>query len=159
MARRAFWGVLVMVLLSLTGCDAEHVVYSSFKQLPEDGWQRKMALHYTCETTDSVQRADVTVSVRHDASYAYRTLELVVDMISETGKVERRNVSIPVTDEYGNWTGSGFGALYHTEAKVARDISPEASLKVVVWQAMCEGDTLKGISEIGVKITESGREK
>gem|GEM_PF-521692 len=146
---------VLLLVLSLCGCSDEKVLYSNFKTLPEEGWWAKLALHYDCERTDSAGLEDVTVSVRHDVSYAYRTLELVADLIGESGSVVRRRVSIPVTDEYGNWAGSGFGSLFQCDAVVMRGVEASAVSKVVLWQVMPGSGRLKGLTEVGVKITET----
>ena len=55
-----------------------------------------------------------------------------------------------LADEYGNWRGGGFGALYQDTLRIADVIDPGDAHSVVIWQAMAGCDTLRGIIDAGL---------
>ena len=90
------------------------------------------------------------MALRHDNSYRYRNISLVVDLIADDSVVTRRKVNMALADEFGNWTGGGFGALYQDTVTIADVIDPGDARRVVVWQSMTGCDTLRGLVDLGL---------
>lgn len=93
---------------------------------------------------------DIEIAVRHTNRYRYSSVNLVVDIVDSAYKVNRRVVTIPVADEYGNWKGSGFGAMYQDKAAVAAGVKLDAVRSIVVWQAMKGCDRITDINNVGI---------
>ena len=55
-----------------------------------------------------------------------------------------------LADQYGNWTGGGFGALYQDKVDLLHGIAPDGARAVVVWQTMQGCDTLTGLVNVGL---------
>lgn len=143
--------VIAAAMLVMGACDRKPVMaHSAFVHLPNDGWQRTMPLSFSPEYDDSAARYDVTLAVRHNNSYRYSNLSLVVDVIAADSAVSRKQVNMVLADGYGNWTGGGFGTLYQVTEPVALGISPNQAHSVVVWQAMNDCDTLRGLADVGI---------
>ena len=143
--------VIAAAMLVMGSCDHKPVMaHSAFTHLPNGGWQRTMPLSFRPEYDDSAARYDVTLAVRHDNSYRFRNLSLVVDIFAEDSTVNRQTVDMALADEYGNWTGGGFGALYQDQMTIARAASPADAHSVVIWQAMPGCDTLQGLVNVGI---------
>ena len=143
--------VIAAAMLVMGSCDRKPVMaHSAFVHLPNGGWQRTMPLSFRPEYDDSAARYDVTLAVRHDNSYRYSNLSLVVDVIAADSTVSRKRVNMALADGYGNWTGGGFGTLYQVTEPVALGISPVDARSVVVWQAMNGCDTLRGLADVGI---------
>ncbi len=139
--------------LILVGCQRKPVMaHAKFMHLPLNGWQRHLSLTFKPQYDDSAATYDLTLAVRHDVSYAYRDLSLVVDVIGAHAAIDRKAITMPLADEYGNWTGGGFGALYQGTVTIASGIHPDEAQSVVVWQAMASCDTLHGVLDVGVVV-------
>lgn len=110
-------------------------------------------ISFTTEYGDSSVSYDITFSVRHSSSYPYGNLNLVLDFISEKGKVDRKILNFAISDEYGNFKGGGFGDYYQRSQLVVSDIRPADVKKVVVWPAMKSCKNLIGIHNLGITIT------
>ena len=82
-------------------------------------------------------------------------LSLVVDLIDSVKNVARNKIDFELSDGYGNWKGSGFGAIYQSSVVVAQGVSPSQVGSVVVWQAMNNCDVVKNITDIGIIVTPS----
>lgn len=143
--------IAAVVLLIATACQHRPVLpHADFKHLPLSGWQRTLPLKFAPEYDDSTRRYEISLAVRHDNAYPYRNLSLVVDIISADSTVNRRTVDFAVADEYGNWTGGGFGTLYQDQVMLARDVAPADASSIIVWQAMEGCDTLQGLVNMGI---------
>lgn len=145
---------IVAALLFLPACQRQPVLpHARFVHLPQSGWQRTLPVTFAPQYDDSTLNYDITLAVRHGNSYAYSNLSLVVDVIAADSTVDRHSVDMALADEYGNWTGGGFGALYQTTVPVVTGVSPSQARNVVVWQAMADCDTLAGVVNLGIITT------
>ena len=143
--------LIVAALLMMPACERRPAMaHAKFIHLPAVGWQRTLPLTFVPEYDDSAAVYGLELAVRHDISYPYRNLSVVVDIIAEDSTVNRRTLDLSLSDEYGNWTGGGFGSLYQNQVTLLTDVKPEQSSTVIVWQAMC--DTLSGLDDVGVII-------
>ena len=114
-----------------------------------------MPIRFLPEYADSSLNYDIKLAIRHNTSYQYGNLSLVVDLIDSTRIVHRNNVDFEVSDGYGNWQGSGFGALYQLSVVIAQDIKPSDVSSIVIWQAMMNCNNVKNVTDIGIIVTPS----
>ena len=114
-----------------------------------------MSISFFPEYADSTITYDVELALRHNNSYQYSNLNLVVDLIDSVKNVNRSNIDFVLSDGYGNWLGSGFGAIYQSSVVIAQGVRPSQVSNIVVWQAMnnCEGG--KNVIDLGVIVTPS----
>lgn len=143
--------IIAAAMLMLASCQRKPVMaHSSFVHLPLNGWLRSAPLRFQPEYDDSALTYSLTLAVRHDISYPYRNLSLVVDIIDDDSVVTRKTVNLILADQYGNWTGGGFGSLYQDTVVVAGVIDPSDASSLVVWQAVQDCDTLRGLVDLGL---------
>lgn len=143
--------LIAAAMLMMPSCQRKPVMaHSRFVNLPANGWQRNMPLVFEPVYDDSSRTYQLTLAVRHDNTYSHANLSLVVDMIAVDSVVNRQKVNIVLADEYGNWTGAGFGVLYQDKVRIASVIDPGDARSVVVWQAMDSCDVLQGLVNVGV---------
>lgn len=138
------------LLLHLVSCSPSDASYGQFKQLPAQGWASNTPLYFTPQYGDSTCTYEVKLSIRHDNSYPYRNLQLVVDLIAPDKTVKRQRVNMEVADCYGNWTGSGFGAVYQCSVVLEKEILPKDLRQIVVWQVMDSKQAIVHISDVGI---------
>lgn len=151
----AFVVILVCALSLLDACSFNQASMSHFKELPSAGWSKQMPIRLVPEYADSTLNYDIKLAIRHNTSYQYGNLSLVVDLIDSTKTVHRNNVDFEISDGYGNWLGSGFGALYQLSVVIAQDIKPSDVSSIVIWQAMNNCDNVKNVTDIGIIVTPS----
>lgn len=152
--------VIAAVVLMAVGCERKPVLpHAEFKHLPAVGWQRTSPVSFSPEFDDSTATYDIKLAVRHSNTYAFSNLSLVVDLIAEDSTATRIPVSITLADEFGNWTGGGFGTLYQQSTAVASGVMPSQANRVLVWQVMEPCDTLVGIADVGIITTPCSKAK
>lgn len=146
---------MVCAFSLLDACSFNQTSTSQFKEMPCDGWSKEMPIRFLPEYADSSLNYDIKLAIRHNTSYQYGNLSLVVDLIDSTRIVHRNNVDFEVSDGYGNWQGSGFGALYQLSVVIAQDIKPSDVSSIVIWQAMMNCNNVKNVTDIGIIVTPS----
>ncbi len=143
--------MLLVVAITIAACTRPEAQSTAMTATPPtNGWHTGTALRFKPHYGDSARRYDLRLDVRHTTSYAYRDLHLLVDIISDSGNVSRRVVNLNVADDYGNWTGSGFGTLYQHSVILANDVPPERASTIAIWQTMDSVKSLTGIDALGV---------
>ena len=143
--------VIAAVIFIMPCCQRTPVMaHTEFKHLPSSGWLYNSPLSFMPEYDDSTLAYSLIVAIRHDNSFRYRNLSLVVDLVADDSVVTRSKVNLALADEYGNWTGGGFGALYQDTVTIAPAINPGDACRVVVWPAMAGCDTLCGLVNLGL---------
>lgn len=144
---------IVSILICLGSCSPEQTSYCEFRSLPNDGWFSTMPVRFQPELTDSTAQAyNLEIALRHNNTYPYRNFSLVVDLIGN-GSVKRREVKTELADGYGNWKGTGFGALYQIKVPVGTIQACDSIKHIVLWQSMRDCDCITGIENVGVIIT------
>jgi len=142
---------IATVMLVLSSCQNRPVMpHAQYIHLPSSGWQQSTPLTFTPEYDDSTLTYSLTLAIRHENSYRFSNLSLVVDMIAVDSTVNRRLVNMSLADDYGNWKGGGFGSHYQDTVDVASVFDPDDVKSVVVWQSMEGCDTLRGLTDVGI---------
>ena len=160
--RKIEWWPLVVALL-LTGvsaaCRRDDKPVRTYVALPATGWRQDVPITFNLQDMelDSTAHYDVTLSLRHDNDYRFANLSLVVDLLDADGQMKRHRVELPLSDNYGSWKGSGFGAFYQVEMPVAHDVLAKDLCHVVVWQVMDSVAELGHIDQLGLLLVKSNR--
>lgn len=128
-------------------------VYNEFNTLPKNGWFKRDVQRFTPEVPDTVNRYDVYLSLRHNGDYTYRNLWLFVSYNDEGGVLKTDTVNCELADEFGRWSGGGWGSYYQQEVLLNDDFrfSGEKEHVFTVQQAMRD-DRIRGISDVGIRI-------
>lgn len=146
---------MICVMSCLGSCSFKQDTMAQFKTLPDDGWNKNMPIEFAPEYADSSITYYIQLSIRHNNSYQYSNLSLVVDMVDSVKTIHRNNIDFDLCDSYGNWLGAGFGALYQSSIVIAHDIKPGEVSSVMVWQAMTNCDVIKNVVDIGITVSPS----
>ena len=145
--------VAVVLLACLGACRPERAWHSDFRHIPQrEGWGASLPVTLTPVYSDSSTRYDIELAIRHDTSYPFQQLNLVVDLEGDSIHTKRRKVVFPIADEAGNWLGAGFGTLYQCHCIIARDVTPNDVSQVVVWQTMSDTTNLRHVTDIGIVV-------
>jgi gliding motility-associated lipoprotein GldH len=128
---------------------------AQFKTLPSEGWSKNQPIKFSPEYADSTLTYDILLSIRHNNSYQFSNLSLAVDMVDSVKIIHRKDIDFELSDNYGNWKGSGFGALYQASIVIATGIKPTDVNSIVVWQTMANCDIVKDVVDMGITVTPS----
>ena len=146
---------LISVLSCLNACSFKQDTMAQFKTLPSEGWSKNQPIKFSPEYADSTLTYDILLSIRHNNSYQFSNLSLAVDMVDSVKIIHRKDIDFELSDNYGNWKGSGFGALYQASIVIASGIKPPDVNSIVVWQTMANCDIVKDVVDMGITVTPS----
>ncbi|WP_353331596.1 gliding motility lipoprotein GldH [Bacteroides sedimenti] len=144
---------LLLLLFMVTACDT-NTTYHSYLNTPKDGWGKSDTLTFKAPIIDSLATYRVTIEVRNKEDYPYNELYLFVAHNTKDSTVFTSDtIKCILTDKSGKWKGTGIGSLYQTSGNKSIFVTPRRSGNLVFKVSPGMRDyTLKGISDIGIKI-------
>ena len=63
-----------LILLLLSSCNPENMIYHSSKDLNESGWMRRDSLIFEVDNIDSTNICDININIRNNNFYPYSNL-------------------------------------------------------------------------------------
>jgi gliding motility-associated lipoprotein GldH len=138
--------------LLLGGCSPD-ALFSGSKSIPEGGWRADEPVSFTWEVTDTLQRCDFFVDLRHNQEYPFSNIYLFLEFTFPNGKIGRDTLGCDLADERGRWYGSGFGNLvdHRIGFREATSFPLTGSYTVTMRHAM-RTDPLPGIEDVGFRL-------
>lgn len=144
-------GLAVVGLGSICSC-RQTDVYNEFNTLPRNGWFKRDVQRFTPESPDSTGRYDLYLTLRHNGDYAYRNLWLFVSYTGADGVQKTDTVNCELADEFGRWSGGGWGSYYQQELLLDDCFRFVGKEQVVTIQQAMRDDRIRGISDVGIRI-------
>lgn len=139
------------IMLYTSGCSDTR--FSRFADIPEEGWA--YGDNVTIMINDPEYKpGQMSVAIRHNDSFLYRNLWLEVSYTDRNGICHADSVNIELADIYGRWLGHGLGSSYQLAAPIPDLVNPSDSTVVNIRHVM-RVDTIRGIEQIGISITDS----
>lgn len=151
---------IAMILLSVVLCMAcgSRELYNSYADIPTSGWEIQDSKTFTVDIP-SPGHYDIDMFVRHNSEYKYRNLWLFVDHIYPDSTLHTDTINIELADRYGRWNGSGWGGNRQIECPISHTQQLDSGVYTIkITQAMREYN-LKGVANVGVKVSNSRAEK
>lgn len=145
---------LTLLLLLLGACN-EHTVYHQFRSLPTDGWRPTDTLSFDVAVSDSATQYDLLLQLRSRNNYPYRALSLRITCTGpDSLPCYRQDLSVPLADSTGRFTGHGAGTLYqYTFPGGKLPISNPGTYHIRIHHLLHDS-LLPGINDIGIKIAD-----
>ncbi len=145
----------VLLLLLLTSC-GWNTYYHEQITLEDSRWYKASAARFNVSVQDTINPFDFYINIRNTTTYRYSNLYLFISTRFPNGNVSRDTVEFILADESGKWYGKGWGKLKDNSVRVNESLQfpIKGNYEFLIQQAMRE-DTLKGISDIGIKIVRS----
>ena len=97
----------VSILLSLTGCN-EHVIYHSYRHVPEQGWNSRDTFTFDIDTVRTAATYQFALGLRSTDSYPYTVIWLAVEReFSHPDTLHRDTVKCQLMDSVTHRMGKG----------------------------------------------------
>ena len=148
--------IAVSLFALLAACGRGERDYSSWEQLPAEGWAYTdtislLPVDTTLTDNDSILDGTLHVALRHSNAYPYSNIWLELTYHGDGPYMLRDTINMPLADLYGRWLGSGFGAGYKRELIVNPDTRIDLTRPVTLRHIM-RVDTLRGVEQIGILV-------
>jgi gliding motility-associated lipoprotein GldH len=156
-----FYGVIFALLLLITGCGDENLVYERNVEIPDARWAVSDDATLEVNIDDTVSQHNFFINVRNTEKYPYRNLYVFLKTTFPNGKFSKDTIGIVLADATGEWVGSGSGFLNSSQHRSNRILYQynkrfplSGTYQFEIEQAM-RTDTLRGIKNIGLRIEKS----
>lgn len=152
--------LLILIFVGFISCNSNNTVFDTYETLDNGIWKANEPIEFSFSITDTLSRNNVFINLRNNNAYDFSNLYVITNLNFPDGKKIVDTLQYRMTDNEGNFLGSGFSEikenkLFYKEQKVF-PMSGEYS--VSIWQAMRKNGEvnqikeLKGISDVGLKI-------
>ncbi|MDR0681209.1 MAG: gliding motility lipoprotein GldH [Dysgonamonadaceae bacterium] len=134
-------------------CSKKEVFYE-FRSFPQAEWDQQEVVRFEVPVHDNSILYDVFLEIRNNNNYSFRNLWLFVDYESFDRQLRSDTVYVELADIYGKWYGKGISIYnYSFPYELNVQYSDTGRCVYTVRQGMRE-NPLKGISDIGLKISK-----
>lgn len=139
--------------LLISGCvNSDNVVYSRFKALSDQEWHKGQYLEFEIDSlVEKDADYDVLLVIRHNDTYKYKTLCVVVEEYMR-GEIELADsIDINLVNTDGKWRGKGQYGLYEIVDTLRRDEQLSESYLVSLCHGM-KREIVEGITDVGIVV-------
>lgn len=150
--------ILPLCFYMMFSCEQSALINSTQK-VPAEGWNAELPLRFRIDVTDTMQKYNCFLSVRHTKEYAWMNIFFFIKTTFPDKKIAVDTLECVLADYTGKWTGKGIGKYLDNQFLFKQNIRfPEqGSYTIEIFQGMRTED-LKNIESIGLKIIPSNVE-
>lgn len=157
--------VVLTLVAMLFSCNDE-LVLSEYRATDGGSWNKDNTIEFSFSEMDTLQRHNLFIIVRNDATFPYSNLYLIAELESPTGETVKDTLQYEMSMSDGTWLGKGFGSMKENKLWYKENIVfPTSGLyKVRLSQAMRKNGSvngvvnLEGITDVGFEIERSGEQ-
>lgn len=156
----------VLLVLSLTlaliSCNND-LVLSEYRATDGGSWSKDDIIEFSFSEMDTLQRHNLFITVRNDATYPYSNLFLIAELEAPTGVTVKDTLQYQMALPDGTWLGKGFGSMKENKLWYKENMvfATSGEYKLRLSQAMRKNGSvngvvnLKGVTDVGFEIEKS----
>jgi len=150
-----FLPLFLAPLLLLVSC-SQNAIFDETIEVDEAGWYKDELARFDIVIEDSVSTFNYYLNLRHTVDYRYSNLFVFLKTTYPNGNVSRDTIEFLLADKSGKWFGKGWSKIKDNSVLLVEGIKfpLKGAYTFQIQQAMRD-DTLKGISNIGIRIENS----
>ena len=154
--------IILTISAVLFSCNTE-LVKSEFRATDSGAWNKDNTIAFSFSEMDTVQRYNMFINVRNDATFAYSNLFLIAELEFPTGETVKDTLQYEMALPDGTWLGKGYGSIKENKLWYKENIVFPTSgvYNVRISQAMRKNGSvngvvnLEGITDVGFEIERS----
>ena len=140
------------ILLSLTGCN-EHVIYHSYRYVPEPGWDKRDTILFDIDTVRAEAAYHFALGLRSTDSYPYAVIWLAVERrFSHPDTLHRDTVKCQLMDSVTHRMGKGIYMYQYDVSLPPMTLHHGQTGQVRIIHLM-QREVLPGIRDVGILIS------
>ncbi|MDP2723897.1 MAG: gliding motility lipoprotein GldH [Bacteroidales bacterium] len=146
--------VLLSGCILLISCSS-NTIFDQQVVIPDGRWYKNEAVKFEVNIADTLTHYDFDITLRHTTDYRFSNLYIFLITRFPEGKTSRDTIEFKLADPAGKWLGNGWGSTRDNDINLKSQMRfPEpGSYQFLILQAM-RTDTLKGITDVGLRLTE-----
>jgi gliding motility-associated lipoprotein GldH len=146
---------LVGFAIWLQACNYNSL-YDENISIEEKGWYKDDLATFEVAVTDTLQSYNFYINIRNTVDYRYSNLYIFMNTKFPNNNVSRDTLEFILADIEGKWLGKGWGAVKENAVLISAGMRfPLKGYYEFKIQHAMRQDTLKGIKNMGIRITPS----
>ena len=151
--------IFLIVVATMIFFSCKHnEVYYQFDEIKNGEWAKTDTLYFYIDSSlvDNGTPYDVTLEITHNAAYTYSNIWFYTqDNLNDT-EFASDSKQYELSDLFGRWQGSGFGALYQLSLPYKKSVyfNEKRNFCIKIVHGMRD-EPLAGIEKVGIKIEHS----
>ncbi len=151
--------ILVVLFLGLISCDSNRV-YDEYQSVKDNVWLKNDVVKFEVAIENTISKNYLFLNIRNNKEYEFSNLFLIAKIDFPDGFQVIDTLEYEMTDKAGNFLGSGYTDIKENKLFYKENVqfTQKGKYHFQVEQAMRKNgniqglDTLKGITDIGVRI-------
>lgn len=145
--------LIVLLLPGITSCSPKEIFFNYFSFANAE-WNRDDPAVFNLKIEDNSQPYDLSIELRHKGDYPFSNIWLVVDCRLPDGNSRKDTIGAELADVKGKWYGKGL-SLYNLSIPYKTSaFFPDTAVYTYSIRQEMQVDPLKGISDIGLKVSK-----
>lgn len=152
--------LLILIIVSVAFACNTKLVKSEFRATDSGAWNKDNTIAFSFSEIDTVQRHNMFINVRNDATFAYSNLFLIAELEFPTGETLIDTLQYEMALPDGTWLGKGYGSIKENKLWYKENIvfPTTGEYTIRISQAMRKNGSvngvlnLEGITDVGFEI-------
>lgn len=146
---------LLFIAVFSVSCSS-NVIFDETISVEVSGWDKNDLARFDLVIEDSVNSFDYYLNIRNTVDYRFSNLYVFMNTTYPNGNISRDTIEFVLADKSGKWFGNGWGEIKDNSILLVQGIKfPLTGAYTFQIQQAMRVDTLKGISDIGIRIQKS----
>ena len=144
--------IIIVCASFLMSCNS-NTVYEKNNHIQNALWNKNEIIPFEFQIDDTLSSYNFYINIRNKTDYAYKNLYLFTKIIYPDNEVSKDTIDCLIADNEGKWFGEGWGKHRFLSLLLGKAIKfPCKGTYIIEFEQAMRMDTLKNISDIGIKI-------
>ncbi|MCL2650467.1 MAG: gliding motility lipoprotein GldH [Candidatus Azobacteroides sp.] len=145
--------LFIMCCFLLSACTNKNT-YTCFRSFKNAEWDKDSIPHFEINISDTINPHQIFVETRNNNLYPYQNIWLFIEIKTPSGNIRKDTLSFDLADNFGKWYGKGIN-IHRLVVPYEKSIifRQQGNYTFSIRHGMRD-DVLKGISEVGIKLTK-----
>lgn len=155
--------LIILIFTTVISSCNDDLVKSEYRATDGGAWNKDNTVEFAFSEMDTLQKHNLFISVRNDATFPYSNLFLIAELESPTGETVKDTLQYEMALPDGTWLGKGYGTVKENKLWYKENIVfPTTGVyNLRISQAMRKNGSvngvvnLEGITDVGFEIERS----
>ncbi len=151
---------IILILLIVTSCSNDNLVFDSYKSIPNSEWHKDSIIKFKFNPIDTISKNNIYINLRNNNDYAYSNLFLIVSIDFPNNYKVVDTLEYEMADVEGKFLGEGLTDLKENKLEFKTNVNfpSTGTYKISIQQAMRKSgdvdgiETLEGVTDVGLQI-------
>jgi gliding motility-associated lipoprotein GldH len=127
--------------------------YEKNIEVPGFKWDYQYMPEFAVQIDDTVSQYNMYVNIRHQESYAYLNLWMVLHSSNPTGQQQKERLQLYLAKPDGQWIGEGINGIWMVSVPIKQKIKfPKKGLYTFALEHDMRSNPLQAILNVGFKL-------